>query len=449
MRSSKTNKRTAHDYSQMTRKTKEKVWKVLEESKDAIIKTCRDLIRIPTPNPPATTKELCDYIEGFLQEKGFKSNLHDFGNGVVALTSSHKFDGQSERSLILYAHGDVVPAGERTKWLHDPYSGDIVDGKIVGRGACDMKAGLTASLWAYITCAEIAKDLSGNITLFICPDEENWVLADDTWGTTNKLLEEGVLKGTACIMGEPTSLRRICVGEKGDYWIRLKVKGEAAHGSMPPLGDNAIEKAFVALSEILKLKNIRIAQPRVVKSLLPNSKKVIKEVFTSSGKQNRIYEGYKLLDRISVNIGTINGGYMINIVADSAEVEIAFCIPIGMTRQRMRTLVEGALKKAGLTNSVEIEEIAGGAAGPSYTNPNDPIVRCVSTNIKAVTGQDAIIYIQPSTSDASPFRLRGIPTCWIGPGDLRDAHTSHEYVYVEDVVTAAKIHAGTVIDYLS
>jgi len=431
-----------------SKKIKEKVRKILEDNREAIIKTCRDIIRIPTPNPPAVTNELCYYIRDFLSERGHESNLRDFGNGVMALISSYKFGDGDKRSIILYAHGDVVPPGEKARWSRDPYAADIVDNKIIGRGACDMKAGLTASLWAFVTCAEVVDNITGKMTLFICPDEENWIFADGVWGTTNKLLDEGVLGGTACIMGEPTSLRRICVGEKGDYWIRLKVRGEPAHGSTPPLGENAIEKAFKAVREILKLEKIRIDQPRTVKPLIPNSRKVIKEIFTSAGKQQKVYSGYRLLDSISVNLGTIRGGTMINIVADFAEIEIAFCIPIGMTREKTRRLVERSLNQAGLKD-VAIEEIASGAAGPSYTNPNDPIVKCISTNVMEVTGHKPFIYIQPSTSDASPFRLRGVPTCWIGPGDLRDAHTFNEYVYTDDVIAATKIHAGTVIDYLS
>lgn len=233
------------------------------------------------------------------------------------------------KELIYCGHTDVVPAGDRDKWSFDPFSGIVEDGWILGRGASDMKAGLGGLLFATALLKRVGVKLPGKLTLAIVPDEETGGEYGVPW-----LLERGLIKGDGCLIAEPSSRLHPTIGQKGSCWFKLDVYGEAGHGSLSPLaGRNAITDAIKAIAAIRTVFDIDVDIPEEVKPLLAVSRKYMEEVEVEREKYKEI------LEKISVNIGTIHGGQ--NRMSSLTPVQsklIAAC-RLGLRKRKcMRTL---------------------------------------------------------------------------------------------------------------
>lgn len=138
---------------------------------------------------------------------------------------------------------------------------------------------------------------------------------------------------------------------------------------------------------------------------------------------------------------------MINIVADSCEAEIAFCIPPGFTAKDARRALKKVIKNSRVKD-VELEELGEAVIDPTFTDPNHTLIQSLKSNIRLITKKRPLVCIQPSTSDGNIFRSYGVPTCWYGLGSLSTAHTYFEYVEKSKIIESAKIYSGVVIDYL-
>jgi len=126
-------------------KNLDKALNELKNSEKELVRLVVDLIRFKSENPPVEDYDIQLYIRDFLNQAGLGCELHDPGDKAWALTSSF---GDGSDGFIFYGHADVVPAGDPSRWVHSPFSGEVVGDRIHGRGASDMKAGLAAELFA-------------------------------------------------------------------------------------------------------------------------------------------------------------------------------------------------------------------------------------------------------------------------------------------------------------
>ena len=153
--------------------------------------------------------------------------------------------GESERPLVhLNGHIDVVPAG--SGWSVEPFAGIVKDGKLFGRGSCDMKAGIAAAVYAAEAVRRAGVALAGSVEVSGTVDEESGGFAGAAF-----LCEQGRIsreRTDYVIIPEPLNVDRICVGHRGVYWFKITAHGRIAHGSMPFLGESAIDR----MSELLE-----------------------------------------------------------------------------------------------------------------------------------------------------------------------------------------------------
>ena len=410
--------------------------KYIDKHSDDIINLCSRLIQFPSENPPGNVHDIAffikEYLEKFIEVKSF-----EIEKNRISLVSTL---GEGETpSLILYGHMDVVPAGDAGSWSFPPFSGWIRNGKILGRGAADMKGGLTAAIYAFLSIVNLKADIPGRITLTIVPDEESDGRSS-CW-----LLDNHKVTGDACIMGEPTMLKYIAVGDKGDAWFRFIATGKPAHGSTPMLGENAITKMSKVLSIVERIKDKQFKPPSEIHDDIEITKNTLMKMLREIGFENKAAEISSLIDHCAVNIGVINGGSWINTVPESCTSEVAITVPIGVSPENIKDLIRQMLNDGGLMD-VKIEFIL--KTNPTYTPIKHKLVRILSENVREVLGLTPEPFYFIATSDAVFYREKGIATVHYGPGSMAVAHAFDEFVQADEVIKAAKVYASTAIDYI-
>lgn len=411
--------------------------KEVEGHRGELIGLVCSLVRAPSENPPGDQTEVMGAVEDYLRKNGLPFEapfLRPDRKNIIARVGA----SGAPRSLILYGHTDVVPAGRTELWSFPPFVGDVKDGWIRGRGAVDMKAGTGACLFVAALFHRLEVPLGGLLVLHANPDEEDYIPEEKL---LYKLLEDGRLRGTACIMAEPSGLQSIGVGDKGDLWLRLRTQGRSAHGSSPMLGDSAVDTALEAIRRLKKMVEGRATPPAEVEPIMSASRAAARARAKAMGLGERAAAAGRTVDHTTVNVGRIRGGTMINMVPEECEVEVAMCIPPGVSSAALARRIA-----QGLAGMAEVKVLT--ESEPNFTRPDDPVVKSVQRASRVVLGRAAKPVYFPATSDAQVFRPRGIPTLFYGPGDLGLAHALDERVSVEETVATAKILALATLDYL-
>lgn len=405
----------------------------VEARKEELIELCGSLIKIPSENPPGDSTEISKFIESYLDKYGVKTEWHESADKMFNLISS--IGSEDGKHLIYCGHTDVVPAGDRSKWDFDPFSGEVKDGWLLGRGASDMKAGLGGIIFAFALLKRLNVELPGKLTLAIVPDEETGGEFGVPW-----LLEKGLVKGDGCLIAEPSSPLNPTIGQKGSYWFELEVFGTPGHGSLSPVaGGNAIVDAIAAIEKIRSLWDMEITIPEEVKGLIEVSQRYMREVEEDREKFQPV------LERITVNVGTIQGGTKSNVIPESCKVQVDCRLPFGITQDEVTAYLKKELDGLGIR--YEIRQF-GFRSNANHTSAEDPICRSIVDNISFVTGENAYGVMQWASSDARHFREYDIPVLQYGPAYLPSIHGYNEKVLVEDIVRCAKVYAAAVIDFL-
>jgi succinyl-diaminopimelate desuccinylase len=222
----------------------EKLFRAIDDRRDDLVALTTDLIRFPTINPPGEAYTPCaEYLGERLRKRGFGVEYvrgHDTPGDSDRYPRTNvvaRFDGRSAGPTVHFnSHIDVVEAGEG--WTLNPFEGVVKDGRVYGRGACDMKGGLAASVIAAETFMAVFPDFPGAIEISGTVDEES-----GGYGGVAYLASKGYFSKPRVdhvIIPEPLNKDRICLGHRGVWWAEIETKGSIAHGSMPFLGDSAI-----------------------------------------------------------------------------------------------------------------------------------------------------------------------------------------------------------------
>lgn len=315
------------------------------------------------------------------------------------------------RSLILNGHVDVVPSGDPDKWTYPPWTGTLTDRRVYGRGSADMKGGLCCALFAAKALRDARIDLSG--TLYV-----QSVVGEEDGGTgTLATLERGYRADGAIVM-EPTNLD-VMPCQAGALNFRLTVPGQSAHGSMRQAGISAIEK-FVplldALHELERARNTDIDQPLMAEHSLP----------------------YPL------SVGTLRAGNWASSVPEELVCEGRYGIAVGEDPEAGREQLEAAISKAAaadpwLAQHPPTVEWWGGQFASCETPSDDPLVAEVTAAIQSLTGRHPQIGGVTYGSDLRLLVNEGaIPSVLFGPGDVRLAHQTDEFVPIDDLLISTR-----------
>ncbi len=334
--------------------------------RDELIALTQDLIRIPTLNPPGQDYRLiCEYLDTRLRKHGFETQLiRAFGTpgdsekyprwNIIARRAGRR----AGECVHFNRHTDVVEVG--AGWTFDPFGAEISDGKIYGRGTCDMKGGLAASIIAAETFIEQHPDFSGAIEISGTADEES-----GGYGGVAYLAEHGHFNPDRVqhvIIPEPLQKDRICLGHRGGWWAEIETKGEIAHGSMPFLGDCAVRHMGAVLSEFENKLFPAMAARHTDMPVVPEGAR------SSTMNINSIHGGQKENDPDF-------DGLPAHCVPDNCRITIdrRFLLeePLDQVRGEVRALLEG-LRETRVDFDYELTEL--NSVLPSMTDRDAPVV---------------------------------------------------------------------------
>ena len=376
--------------------SREEIFALAKSKSDELVQLVSELIQIPSENPTGTQREVIDYVKKYLQDAGIACEEVACNEDYPCVLA--KIGKEEGFSVILNGHVDVVPAGDRNQWNFDPFSGEITDKLILGRGTSDMKAGVAGLLFAMKILVESKADLNGNIRLHIVSDEESGGEYGSRW-----LCENGYADGAnACLIAEPTSNNTIEIGQKGGLHLILKSYGKSAHGSLGGFkGENAIIKLSKVLERLQDLTKIEGHYKESQANALKNSKMIAEQ-----------------------EIGEAGVGEVIN-------------------HQEIIDVVNHCLEG---TEGIECEYHWNSEG--NYTEEEEAIVQAVKKNAEALWGIDVIPAYQWASSDAREYRAKGIPTIQYGPSNTEGIHSYNENVDIEDVINAGQIYVLSLCDLM-
>jgi succinyl-diaminopimelate desuccinylase len=408
----------------------------VDRAADELVAFTADLVRIPTVNPPGEEYEACAHFLGdFLARRAYDVEYiaaegraeHTARYPRVNVIGSRR--GGPGPVVHLNGHIDVVPAGEG--WTVDPFGGLVRDGKIYGRGVCDMKAGIAAAVFAAEAIERAGVTLPGTIEISGTVDEESGGFA----GVAH-LAERGrIARGRTdfVIIPEPLNVDRICVGHRGVYWFEVTAHGRIGHGSMPFLGISAIEGMGRLLHAVQDELMPSLASRRTAVPVVPPGAR-----------------------HATINVNGIEGGQRIDgiqtpCVADlcRAVFDRRFLIEEGFdaTRQEIAALVERVAANAGGVR-FDIRDLM--IVHPVRTPDDSPVIGALEQSIQRVLGRRAELIASPGTYDHKHVqRIAGVPHCVAyGPGELELAHQPDEYCRIDDIVNATKVLALAALDLM-
>lgn len=345
------------------------------------------LVRIPSVNPdgdpgtPLTGEAKCaGWIADFLSAAGAAAELREVFPGRPNVVGRFPSSGSGKPRILFAPHVDTVSVRGMTI---DPFSGEVRDGKLLGRGATDTKGPMAAMLWALRDAAPVIPGLPYEVWFAGLVGEEagqhgaKALAAQETFDFV--------------IAGEPTGLDVVHT-HKGSSWLSLRTHGVAVHASKPEQGENAIYKMCAAIACLRD-------------EVLPEFSK----------------HSHPVLGHPTLSVGTIAGGSKTNIVPDACEANVDMrTIPgqdVAFVGELLRARVPGI-------------EIMSAGSQPLFTDPAHPLIARLQSCGASLVGA-------PWFCDAAVFAERGCPAVALGPGSIAQAHTCDEFIAVADLEAGA------------
>ncbi|SHH49686.1 acetylornithine deacetylase/succinyl-diaminopimelate desuccinylase family protein [Marivita hallyeonensis] len=411
------------------------IFRRIDDARDDLVTLTQDLIRIPTLNPPGENyAAICDYLDKRLSGSNFETT---WIRAEGAPGDSDRYprwnliarrEGKSGGDCVHFnSHTDVVEVGHG--WTHEPFGGAVEGDRIYGRGSCDMKGGLAASIIAVDAFIAEHPDYHGAIEISGTADEES-----GGYGGVAHLAEHGWFdpkRVQHVIIPEPLNKDRICLGHRGGWWAEIETKGEIAHGSMPFLGDCAVRHMGAVLHAFEETLFPAMAARHTEMPVVPDGAR------QSTMNINSIHGGQPEQDADYT-------GLPAHCVPDSCRIVIdrRFLMeePIEAVRQEVIDLLDD-LKSRRANFDYEIREI--NRVIPSMTERDAPIVTTVHDAIRDVLGQDPSYVASPGSYDQKHIdRIGKLKNCIAyGPGVLELAHKPDEWIGISDMLDSAKVMA--------
>lgn len=343
--------------------------------------------------------------------------------------------------LIMNGHLDVFPCSEseRSQWTHDPWSADIENNRLYGRGVVDMKAGTAATVAAYAYIFANRHLLNGTAVLEAVSDEET----GGKWGSRYLLNEDTrreTWKGDVQLNAEPTGLQSIRFGEKGTLRMTFTVKTKGAHGAYRHLSEGAIRIAARLINELVKLEDFTdfTLDPEVRRYLDRKEVRDTVDEVMGPGASGMIL-------RPTVNIGTIKGGVKVNTIPDSCEFEADIRLPIGLETGVILERIDATLKHFPEA-TYHVQEAA---SNPPNSCPFDhDLTRAIASNAEHILGRKPIAIPSLGATDAKHWRYKGIPAYSFGLSPEGMAGID-ESVDLDDYINLVKVLTLAAWDFLT
>jgi acetylornithine deacetylase/succinyl-diaminopimelate desuccinylase family protein len=361
-----------------------------------------ELVRRRSENPPGSEESVARFLAETCERLGLQARLDEVAPGrpnvLVRL-------GRDEPGLLFLGHTDTVPAGDG--WTHPPFGGVVADGRVIGRGAADMKAGVAAAVIAMAALQRSGFELTRSVALAAVIDEEENGLG------VQALLQQRGFGAMAAIVPEPTDLQTI-IACRGNCYVEIEVTGRSAHAGTPQEGRNAIHGAVRVVEAIRRLDD------------------------DLAGRR------HPLLGRGSWSVGLIEGGTGTAMVPDRCRLSVDRRLLPGERGEDAQAEVDGAVAALDLgaeglgVRTRLLMEI------PSFAlEEGDDLVQAVrSASVDAGAPERPVAGWTAACDGGYLMRDAGIPAVVLGPGSVvEQAHRPDESVAIAEVEVAARAYA--------
>jgi succinyl-diaminopimelate desuccinylase len=411
----------------------------IEDQREALVELTRELVQFPTVNPPGEAYKPCARHLGHrLSRAGFDVS-YVRAEGALGDSDRYprinvigRYHGRGPgRCVHFNGHIDVVEAGHG--WSVNPFAGVVREGRLYGRGSCDMKGGIAAAVVALESILAAGIRFDGALEVSGTVDEESGGYAGVAY-----LAEQGRFSRPQVdhvIIPEPHCVNGICLGHRGVWWAEIETLGRLAHGSMPFLGECAIRHMGAFLNRVERQLLPRLATRQTAMPIVPPGAR------QSTLNVNAVHGGEP----------EGHGGLPSPVVADSCRVTID-----------RRFLIEEDLDEVKAELVAMLDQLRHDRPGfayrmrnlmevlPTQTAKDAPVVRAVAAAIEQVTGRRPEFVCSPGTYDQKHVvRIGRLEDCIAyGPGMVELAHQPDEYVVIDDLVTSAKVMATAALHLL-
>ena len=360
--------------------------------KDMAVDLMRQYLRVNTSNPPGNEIAAAQFLKSILEREGVQSQIFEYTPGRANIIARIKGDG-SKRPIILLSHMDVVTA-DASKWRVDPFSGDVIEGSIYGRGALDMKSEGLLQLMTMIIIAREKPHLTRDVIFLATADEEVgdtgsiWMIANraDLFKDAEYLITEG---GDNLREGSSIRYVGVDVAEKAPYWLQLTATGEPGHGSRP-IADSASNRLVRAMGKIVTyetpmkvlpavekfFRDIAPLQPASLRAKFENVREAIQGPnfvkFIAGSRE------YNFMFRNTIALTMMSGSKQTNVIPNAASCTLDVRLLPGEDPRAFLAELERVIEDP----AIKIENING--FKPPNSSPIDTdLFRAVSTVEKA------------------------------------------------------------------
>ncbi len=356
-----------------------------------------DLIAFDTSNLPGNELPCAEFLAKTLAQYGFETKVMPLPDQPSRASLLARIGNPNGRKLLYNGHIDVVPAADG--WTSPPFKAEIRDGRLHGRGACDMKGGVAAMAAAATALVAEGFDFSRGqlLLLFVCDEELH------NAGTKRYLASPDFVKADFAVISEPTSMD-CCIANRGVVRYTLAIIGKSCHASMPHKGTNAIAMAGLAIQALERLAG------------------------ELSARKHPILPPPTLAPTI------IQGGTKDNILPELVEIRMDRRFLPGETVESCQAEIAQAmdrLKAAGPGFDYRLEPYVSVNAG--YLPPDHELVGICGRVYEGMFGRKMAVRHFGASNDQSWHTGSGVPTLVFGPGNLDQAHTVDEFVEVEEL----------------
>ena len=415
----------------------------VDARKGDLVSLTQDLVRIPTVNPPGRDyRGICEFLEARLRPSGFDCTMvraegapGDSDRWPRWNIVARREGTRPGETVHFNSHIDVVETGHG--WTVDPFGGEVRDGRVYGRGTCDMKGGLAASIVAAEAFLAVCPDFAGAVEISGTADEES-----GGYGGVAYLAEKGWFSPERVqhvIIPEPLNKDRICLGHRGVWWAEIETHGRIAHGSMPFLGDSAIRHMGAVLEEMERHLYPLLAGKRTEMPVVPDgARQSTLNINSIHGGESEPEEGFT--------------GFPSPCVADRCRIVIDRRFLIEEDLDEVKAEVRGMMERVKAQRpkfSYEIRDLH--EVIPTMTDRDAPVVRTVAAAIERVLDRAPEYVVSPGTYDQKHIdRIGRLKNCIAyGPGILDLAHQPDEWVGIDDMADSAKVMAMTLAELLA
>jgi acetylornithine deacetylase/succinyl-diaminopimelate desuccinylase family protein len=426
-------------------KVKEDVLAAVEGLGDELLNLVVNTVRIPSVNPNYPGEEYDQVLGGetainkflrpVMEDAGLTTDMWEEEKGRANLVGVCKGYGGG-KSLIFNGHVDVVPPGPLEDWDHGgPWSGEIAEERIWGRGSCDMKGGNAGAIMALKAVLQAGYKPMGDVIIEDVVGEE---MMNHEAGTT-AAIKRGYTADAAIVVepSEPPARLAIIPSSPGLFYMVVTIKGKAVHASMryeliragglgDEIGVNSIDKAIIIYNALRQLEE--------------------------EWGQTKSHPLYTRPGHFTLHPGVITGGPSGPfVISDESQIHYAIWYPPQDDPQEVKREVEAHIALHAQSDPwlrKHPPKIEWSLNWPAFdVDPNAPICQAVHTAYEAVLDAEPVYYGFAAVDDAAFLNLGGIPAITIGPGDLRVAHAPNEFLDIQELMDATKIYALSIVGW--